>query len=142
MTLVCAMRVEEEAAGRAPPRTDTSFMRQSLHPRGLHQHLCACATSRGGQVVDREVIVEQEALLGGGAVLNARQERVGLEILHRPQLVLVVQAGVGVGACRDRTLDRVEGVLAFFRAADLEPVDRVVAIGAPLGRPKESDSRR
>src|SRR5262245_35490246 len=95
----------------------------------------------GGHDVEHVGVVGHEALFGRRAVDNAGGDLVALEVVDCALLILVVLAQVGVGARRDRALERVEGVLPIFRATDLEPVHHIVAILGALGQPKRVRER-
>src|SRR4029450_12544066 len=68
----------------------------------------------GGHDVEHVGVVGHKALLGRRAVHDAGGDLVGLEVVDRPLLVVVVLAQIGVGARRNRALERIEGVLALF----------------------------
>src|SRR6266508_5265107 len=88
----------------------------------------------GGHDVEHVGVVGHKAFLGRRAVDDARGDLVALEVADRPFLIFVVLAQVGVGVRGDRAFQRVERVLAIFRAANLEPAEHVVAVFGALGQ--------
>src|SRR5215207_5787329 len=121
----------ERGATTSPPTTGCK--RDSAEPGelgGLYQALLsrghiACGSER----VDHVHVVSGPALLGREPMRDAWRDDVRREVLHRGVLVRVVTGTMtGVYACRDRALQRIEGILTSHRAGDLEPRDGVVAI--------------
>ena len=96
----------------------------------LHQHRLRLGDILvRDQIVDRQVIVEP----GSSAWPPRRAGCSGpacrvFKSSMADMLVFVVQAQIGVGAGRDGTLDRVEGILTFLRADNLQEVEGVVAV--------------
>src|SRR6186713_2151908 len=88
-----------EAARPRSPETVTVLFAKCCFLRRRHQRRLGCGDIAAREhVVERQVIVQQEALLGGGAMLQATYQRVALPVFHRRKLVFVIQALIGVGA--------------------------------------------
>src|SRR3954469_22576650 len=101
-----------EAAKPPSPETATVLFAKCCVSRHLHQlRLGRGDISTRIHIIERQVIVQQEALLGRGAVLEAGYQGVALPVLQGRQLIFVVLAQIGIGARRNRPFDRVEGVL-------------------------------